>query len=124
MKKKKILIIEDDLILSTTLADNLIKEGFDILQANDGEVGLALALSKKPDLILLDILLPKVDGITVLNKLREDPLGKEIPVIVLSNLSEPAKVAATITENVHDYLVKINWKIDDVIKIIKEKLEA
>lgn len=120
---KKILIIEDDSVMSGTLAANLESEGFEALQAKDGEEGLAMALRAKPDLILLDILLPKMDGLTVLTKLRNDPSGKNIPVIVLSNLSEPWDVAATaLAGGVYQYLVKVDWTIAEVIQKIRERL--
>ncbi|MFA6339089.1 MAG: response regulator [Candidatus Paceibacterota bacterium] len=121
---KKILIVEDDVILASTIADNLIQAGFDIVKAKDGEEGLALAFSEKPDLILLDILLPKMDGLTMLKRLRLDPWGKDVPVIILSNLSEPLNIADAIGDGVRDYLVKVDWKIEDVVKRIKTKLNA
>jgi len=119
---KKILVIEDEPILSKALGDNLAQEGFEVLRALDGEEGLNLALSEHPDLILLDILLPKMDGLTLLDKIREDSWGKSVPVIILSNLSGPAYVAEAI-ENVNEYLVKVDWKIEDIIKKIKERLK-
>lgn len=119
---KKILTVEDDKIIGMALYENLKQEGFEVLRANDGEKGLALALSEHPDLILLDILLPKTDGLTVLSKLRQDAWGKNVPVIVLTNLSEPADVAATI-DTVNEYLVKVDWKIEDIVKRIREKLK-
>ncbi len=119
---KKILIIEDDITLSLTLGDNLSHEGFEIVRAKDGEEGLAAALSSKPDLILLDILLPKMDGLTLLNKLREDGWGKYVPVIILSNLSASTNVSSALSNDVHQYLVKIDWKIEDVIKKVREEL--
>lgn len=119
---KKILIIEDEVVLSSTLADNLIHEGFKVIQVKDGEEGLAVALREKPDLILLDILLPTMNGFTILRKLRKDSQGKNIPVIIMSNL-EQSGVAASIGDDVHEYMVKSDWKLDDVIKKIKEKLE-
>lgn len=119
---KKILIIEDDTVLSSTLADNLSREGFEITQAYDGEQGLASALRIKPDLVLLDILLPKMDGLTMLNTLRKDSWGKNVPVIILSNLSKPSDVATAVDEGIREYLVKVDWKIEDVIKRIRETL--
>lgn len=122
---KKILIIEDDPTLLATLADNLEHEGFDVLKAKDGEEGLAAALQMNPDLVLLDILLPKMDGLTMLEQLRQDPWGKDVPVIVLSNLSEPSGVVATaLSGGVRDYLVKVDWTISDVIKKVRERLHS
>ncbi|MDP3962892.1 MAG: response regulator [bacterium] len=122
---KKILIIEDDLVLSQTISANLIHEGLDIeiMLAHDGEEGLASALSAKPDLILLDIILPKMDGITMLNALRKDEWGKGVPVIVLSNLSAPENVTAAVIDDVREYLVKVDWKIADVVKRVREMLK-
>jgi DNA-binding response OmpR family regulator len=119
---KKILIIEDNAILSLTLDDNLAKEGFEVVRARDGDDGLAIALSTKPDLILLDILLPKMDGLTLLNELRKDAWGKEVPVIVMSNLSTPGDIATATEGGVHAYFLKIDTRIEDVIKSIREKL--
>jgi DNA-binding response OmpR family regulator len=123
---KRILIvevIEDDPTLSTALADNLRKEGFEVLRAKDGQEGLNLALSAKPDLILLDLRLPKMDGLIILDKLRQDPWGKNVQVIVLSNSSNPSDVASAI-DSVNEYLVKVDWKIEDVIKKVRDKLKV
>jgi len=118
---KKILIVEDDTILLSTLADNLTQAGFEVIRALDGEEGLAFALEKKPDLILLDILLPKMDGITLLKKLRQDAWGKSVSVIILTNLSSPKDIAEAV-EWAEDYLIKSDWKIEDVIARVREKL--
>lgn len=121
---KKILVVEDEIALATALTENLTQEGFEVLHAKDGLEGIGLALSSKPDLILLDILIPKMDGLAVLNKLRQDPWGKNVPVMVLSNLNQPANVAAAIDDNVSEYLVKVDWKIEDIVKKIREKLKV
>ena len=120
---KKVLVIEDDPVLSETLILNLEHDGFETLHAKDGEEGLALALSAKPDLILLDIILPKIDGLTMLDTLRKTEGGQHIPVIVLSNLSELPEVVAAMEGGVRDYLVKVDWQIEDVIKKVREKLK-
>ena len=118
---KKVLVVEDDIILASTIADNLTQASFDAIRASDGEEGLALALEKKPDLILLDIILPKMDGITLLKKLRQDAWGKSVPVVVLTNLNS-AKDIAEAVEWAQDYLVKSDGKIEDVIKRVKDRL--
>jgi len=123
---KKILIVEDDAILLLTLADNLIQEGFDVIKAKDGEEGLATALCEHPDLILLDILLPKMDGFTLLKKLREDKWGKHVPVIILTNLGSPASISKALEtikglEEHLVYLVKSDWKIKDIIAKVHER---
>jgi CheY-like chemotaxis protein len=123
---KKILtieVIEDDVTISAVLADNLTREGFEVVRAKDGQEGLDLALSAHPDLILLDLRLPKMDGLIVLDKLRHDPWGKNVQIIILSNSVNPADVASAI-DSVNEYLVKTDWKIEDIIKKIREKLKV
>jgi len=122
---KKILIVEDDLILLSTLADNFTKEGFEIVKAEDGEKALASALEARPDLILLDLLLPKMDGFTVLKKLRQNEWGRHVPVIILTNLSSTENIAKALEsmDNFQEYLVKTDWKIEDVIAMVREKLK-
>lgn len=121
---KKILIIEDDAIMLSTLTDNLTAEGFEIIKAGDGKEGLATALREHPDLILLDILLPVMDGITMLKKLREDVWGKDAKVIMLTNLSDNENVAEAMAYGSYDYLVKSCWKIEDLIAKVREKLKG
>lgn len=120
---KTILIIEDERPLLTALSSKLSHAGFSILQATDGETGLSTALEKHPDLILLDIVLPKMDGLTMLDLLRRDDWGKTIPIIVLTNLSDAAKFEESMRKNVFDYLIKTDWKIEDVVIKVKEKLQ-
>ena len=84
---KKILIVEDEVVVALPLLDTLKKEGFDVIKAKDGEEGLAVALRDRPDLILLDILMPKMDGLTMMKKLRaENEWGKKAPIIFCKNL--------------------------------------
>src|SRR6185295_10847997 len=85
--KKKILIVEDELPMLNALSDTFKDEGFIVIQAHDGEEGLESAKETLPDIILVDILMPKMDGMTMLKKLREDENGKNIPVIVLTNVA-------------------------------------
>jgi len=121
-KKRTVLIVEDETILRQTLIDNLISEGFNVLQEEDGETGLQLALQKHPDIILLDIILPKVDGLTMLKKLRKDKWGKTVLVVLLTNLSNSEKIAEAVKCHACGYLVKTDWKINEVIERIKELL--
>lgn len=120
---KKILIVEDDATLLLALADSLTQTGFEIIKARDGEEGLTAALCDHPDLILLDIVMPKMDGITMLKRVREDAWGKDVKVIMLTNLSDNEKIAEAIAQRSQDYLVKSDWKIDDVVAMIREKLK-
>jgi len=119
---KKILVVEDDVPELNALRDKFTREGFSILTAKNGEEGLAIALREHPDLILLDIIMPVMDGITMLVKLREDSWGGAVTVIILSNLADQEKVTEALTHGTHDYLVKSDWKLEDVVKKVKEKL--
>ena len=85
-ESKKILFIEDEPALQKTLSAIFTKEGLEVIEASDGEIGLRLAKEKKPDLILLDLIIPKMNGFDLLKTLKKDPETAPIPIIVLSNL--------------------------------------
>lgn len=121
---QKILVIEDEIALQQVLADRFKEEGFLVQTAADGVEGLQKALSWKPDLILLDIVMPKMDGMTMLHKLREDPLGKNLPVILLTNLSDTEDVYEAMANGVFDFLVKSHWELDDLIDEVQAKLHT
>ena len=123
VNNKKILIVEDELTLRTPMAFGLRDEGFTVIEAENGEQGLALAFAEKPDLILLDLIMPGVDGMAVLRELRKNPWGKEVPVMLLTNLNETEKITESVESKVYEYLLKSDWSLDDVVKKIKEKLE-
>ncbi|MCX6788332.1 MAG: response regulator [bacterium] len=119
--EKKVLIVEDHGPIRQALAEKLVHEGMVALEAKDGEEGLATALKEKPDLILLDIIMPRMGGMAMLEELRKDDWGKKVPVIILSNLSPDDKIMREVveTEPVY-YLVKADWKIEDVVAKVKE----
>lgn len=119
---KKILIVEDEPPLRNALRDKLSRENFAVLEAKNGEEGLEIALRERPDLILLDIIMPVMDGITMLKKLRGDDWGKNAKVIMLTNLSDDESLANAIAQGSHEYLVKSDWKIEDVVAKIRERL--
>ena len=119
---KKILIIEDETSLLNVLSEKLKLEGFEVLEAKNGEEGLGLAINQKPDLILLDIIMPKMDGITMLRKLRENTWGKHVPVIILTNLSSGSDTLKSVEKNVFSCLIKSDWKLEDIVKKIKKAL--
>lgn len=126
-KKTTILIVEDEVIINKTYAEELRYEGFTVLTATNGKDGLKLALDKKPELILLDILMPIMDGLTMMDKLRKkNAYGKNVPVVLLSNLSSSEeKIMKTITNTKSEptsYFVKSDWDLDDVVAKIKELL--
>jgi DNA-binding response OmpR family regulator len=123
--KKKILIVEDDPILRKTLHETFVDEGFDVSVAVDGGNGLAMAQEKHPALILLDIVMPVMDGWTMLQKLREtNEWGKKVPVIVLTNLSSDSDEQMNLITKLEPsfFLVKSNWKIEEVVRKVRERL--
>lgn len=117
-----VLIVEDETALATVLGDKLTAEGFRVLQAADGEQGLEMAVSEKPDLILLDVILPKLNGIDMLKKLRTEPAGKKIPVMMLTNLSDSKNLGEALANGAYDFLVKSDWNIDDLVQNVRAKL--
>lgn len=119
---KTILIVEDEQNLLDVLADKLSASGFYVLKAENGEKGLNLALKHHPDLILLDIIMPKMDGMTMLHKLREDVWGGVAPIIILTNLVDNEKVAEAMKNKVSEYLIKTDCKLKNLVEMIKKKL--
>ena len=120
--KKLILIVEDEEALLGILIEEFQREGFTVLFENNGRDGLRTAIKKHPDLILLDIIMPIMDGLTMLSKLRKDVWGNNAKVILLTNLSDPGKVTHAILESVNGFIVKSDWKIKDIIAEVKNKL--
>ncbi|MFH1425981.1 MAG: response regulator [Candidatus Kerfeldbacteria bacterium] len=120
--KKTILIVEDERSVIRILHDKFTDEGFNVIEASNGEEGLKFALSKSPDLILLDIIMPRLDGISMLRKLREDPKGADIPVIILTNLSDETQQLNLDDTHVLDYLIKTDWSLEDVVSKAKKHL--
>jgi|SRR3989344_2050084 len=118
----RILIVEDEQSVSKALKERLEQEGFEVTLAQNGQEGLLRAANEKPDLILLDLIMPHMDGITMLQRLREDEWGKLAKVIILSNLSDDNALARSMEKGVYDYLVKTDWKLEDVVAKIKERL--
>ncbi|MFH1598240.1 MAG: response regulator [Patescibacteria group bacterium] len=118
----KILIVEDEEDLRDTLADRFEEEGYEVLQAQNGVEGFNTALREKPAIILTDILMPKKHGIDMIKDIRSLDWGKNLPILVLSNLSDAAYTADALQNGAFDYLVKSDWQIDDVVKKVKERL--
>ncbi|MCK5085221.1 response regulator [Candidatus Parcubacteria bacterium] len=118
--KKKILVIEDEATLQKALNDVLLQEGFEVSSASDGVTGLEIAKKENPDLILLDIILPKMDGFEVLAKLKAD--DENTPVVILTNLSDVNDVQKALDLGATTYLVKADYHLNEVIQKIKEIL--
>ncbi len=118
----KILIIEDDEFLSGMYITKFSKEGFSVFFSETGEDGLNRAKKEKPDLILLDILLPQMNGFEILKKLKEDTATAMIPVIILTNLSQESDIKRGYELGAVDYLVKVYNIPSDVVKKVKERV--
>lgn len=110
-------------MLLKALVDKFTRSNFNVITAENGQIGLESALKNKPDLILLDIIMPTMDGITMLYELRKDHWGKKVKVILLTNLSDPGKITKTLIQNVSGYLVKSDWKIEDIVKKVRRELK-
>ena len=105
------------------LVDELSRNGFETLEAKNGREGLESALKDHPDLILLDIVMPEMDGMTMMQKLRENEEGKKIPIILLTNLSATDKIIEGVVKDEPSYyLVKSDWNIEGVVAKVKETL--
>ena len=120
---KTILFIEDESAIHKTFSDALEKEEFTIISALDGEIGLRLAKEKRPDLVLLDLVLPKMDGFEVLKALKADEATKDIPVIVLTNLEQMEDIQKAIDLGARTYLVKSNYDLQEVVDMVKKATE-
>ncbi|OGH24927.1 MAG: hypothetical protein A3B47_02355 [Candidatus Levybacteria bacterium RIFCSPLOWO2_01_FULL_39_24] len=121
---KTLLLIEDDKILLNMYQKLLVNHGYDVHTAMDGEEGLKKSLAEHPDLILLDIRMPKMDGMTMLKLLRQDPWGKDAKVIILTNLDPLGTILqGVVKDNPTYYLIKASTKFEDVLEKIREILE-
>ncbi len=117
---KKILFIEDEAALQEAVGESLRQKGYDVLKAMDGEAGIRLAESEKPDLILLDLVLPKKEGFEVLKALKDNDETKDIPVIVLTNLEGIKDLDRAMSFGATTYLVKTQYSLEEVFNKIKE----
>lgn len=120
--KKKILIVDDDLNLSDTLINRFDQEGYVSIGTRNGEEGLSAAITEKPNLILTDIIMPKMQGIKMLKKLKENDKTKNIPVIVFSSLSDPIKIEEATEAGADEYFIKCDVGIEEIIQKVKEFL--
>jgi len=120
--KIKILLIEDDPFLLSMYATKFELEGFEIIFAEDGEKALKAASKEKPDIILLDVLLPKMDGFEVLKELKKNEETKAVPVILLTNLSQRDDVEKGLALGAVDYLIKAHFMPTEVVEKIKKIL--
>ena len=121
--KTKILLVEDDSTIREALALTFTKEGFIVSEAVDGEDGLKKAFGEHPVLIMLDLIMPKMDGMTMLKKLREDDWGKDVPVIILTNVNSDANLQQIVEHRPAYYLVKSDTPLVTVVEKAREVIE-
>lgn len=120
---KKVLIIEDDHFLSSLMKARLEKEGFSTMQAFDGEEAFNLLKQNKPDLIVMDLIMPKVSGFELLENISVDPQISRVPVMVLSNLGQDSDIDKVKRLGATQYFVKVQTSIDDLVVKVKELLK-
>ena len=121
-QKKKILLVEDDMALSAGYRSRLESEGFDVREANNGEDALSATVEYRPDLILLDVMMPKISGFDVLDILRNTPETANVRIIMLTALSQPKDKERAESLGVDEYLVKSQVVIGDVVARVKHHL--
>lgn len=122
--EKTILIVEDEAPLRKALARKCAASGFLVREARDGKEGLEISTREHPDVILLDIIMPVMDGLTMLRKLRADAWGSTARVIVLTNLSDESTGKDLLEQGAGDYLVKAVWTMEDVVERVRTVLRA
>lgn len=122
-KKKNVLIIEDDMALRKVLSGRVRSEGWEVTEAADGRDGLASAIKNHPDVILLDLMLPKMNGIELLEELRKDEWGRSAKVLIMSNLIKGVDLAEkTRGHGVLDYIEKADVSLDVIVEKLKKIL--
>lgn len=120
--KKHILLIEDDVFMIDLLVNELVNAGFDTAVAKTGKEGVEKLIEKKPDLVVLDLLLPDQDGFETLRQIRRSPGGPAIKVIILSNIAEGQNIEEAKRLGAIDYLVKANLSLADILEKVKTVL--
>lgn len=121
---KKILVIEDDRFLSSLMKARLEKEGYKVSQAFDGEEALSLLRQQKPDLIVMDLIMPKVSGFELLENVSVDPQLNHIPIMILSNLGQESDIEKVKRLGAAKYFVKVKTSIDELVSHVKEMLNS
>ena len=118
---KKVLIAEDEPAMLSALADKFEQEGCVVIQAQDGQIALDCAVKERPDIILLDILMPKMNGMEVLDKIRKgSDWGSKVPIVILTNVAPTETITTGVIENKPSlYLIKVDWKLSEVVQKIR-----
>ena len=120
----KIAIIEDNVTISQMYRMKFEADGFDVRMADNGKVGVELVKSFKPDIVLLDIQMPEMNGVEALQKIRKLDIGKNLPVVVLTNLGEEEAPPEMRTLGIHSYIVKANFTPRQVVAHVKEIIDG
>ncbi len=119
----KILVVEDDKFLREMISRKLDKEGYEVVQAVDGEMGEKKVKEEKPDIVLLDLILPGMDGFDVLERIKKDEEISHIPVVILSNLGQKSEVERGLNLGAVDFLIKAHFTPAEIIKKIREIID-
>lgn len=120
---KKVLIIEDDIFLKELMIRKLVEEKYQVISAVDGEEGVKKVKEERPDLVLLDLILPGIQGYEVMTKMKEDKKTAKIPVIIISNLGQKEEIEKGLKLGAVDFLVKAHFTPDDIIQKVKAALK-
>jgi len=122
-KRKRILIVEDDVALRNVYEMRLKLDGYDVIVAGDGEEGLSIAVKEKPDLVMLDLMMPKISGMDVLDILKSTPETKKIPVIILTALTQESVKTKGFVFGADDFMVKSESKLEEIVGKVKSLLK-
>jgi DNA-binding response OmpR family regulator len=122
MKKAKILIIEDDKFLMKLYSDKLRREKFEVVEAISSEEGLNKVFAEKPDLVILDLVLPRKSGFEILSEMKLNPETKDVPVVILTNLGQKSDIKRGLELGAAAYLVKTEFSVNQLPELIKEHL--
>lgn len=120
--RKKVLIVEDDALLLVTLTHQFEDAGYEVISANDGEKGVERFVSDKPDAVIMDVMMPRKDGVGMLEEIRKSFPDSRVPFIVLSNANDMEYVARLMDLGAVAYLLKSDRQIDSVVKLVEERL--
>jgi CheY-like chemotaxis protein len=118
----KVLIVDDEESLLTVLSTKFSEEGVNVLTAENGKKALEVAFAEHPDIIILDIMMPEMDGFDVMKHLQEDEWGKTVPIILLTNSSSFDTISKAVTSGMSEFIVKTELKLDEVVSRVKSRL--
>lgn len=116
---ERVLIIEDEADVRDAMADAIAQAGYEVATADNGETGIKLALEQHPNLILLDLVMPVMDGHEVLRRLREDPWGKDAKVLIITSMDDINNVVSAHEGKIADYIIKAHTSLDELVKHVR-----